>query len=154
MDLHTAMGGTGAAERWATNSPPLARPDMTHFTNEGYDLLGRYIAGGIMKLYDAGADTTGLPSDTLEANGHPGEMLPPLYPDSRGGAFTSVGSREESGSSSTTAQIFYFLKTDGQLVVTNDLSTIDSTQGKVITAQEAGCMLRGKATPCNNTARW
>ncbi|MDR3675707.1 MAG: GDSL-type esterase/lipase family protein [Acidobacteriota bacterium] len=154
MDLHTAMGGTGAAERWATTSPPLARSDMTHFTNEGYDLLGRYIAGGIMKLYDAGADTTGLPSNVLEANGHPGELLPPLYPVSTGGTRPSAGPWEESDSSSTAAQIFYFLKTDGQVVVTNDLATIDSTQGKVITAQQARCVLRGKATPCDNTGRW
>jgi lysophospholipase L1-like esterase len=54
LDLHTAMGGAGSAEHWASVQPPLARPDLTHFTNEGYDLLGRYIAGGIMELYDSG----------------------------------------------------------------------------------------------------
>ena len=61
MDLHSAMGGAGTAERWATLQPPLARPDMTHFTNEGYNLLGRYIVGGIMKLYDSGADAANPP---------------------------------------------------------------------------------------------
>jgi hypothetical protein len=43
---------------------------------------------------------------------------------------------------------------DGQLVVTNDLLTIDLRQGKVISAEEAGCLLRGKASPCDNAARW
>jgi lysophospholipase L1-like esterase len=41
LDLHTAMGGAGSAEHWAAAQPPLAQPDMTHFTNEGYNLLGR-----------------------------------------------------------------------------------------------------------------
>ena len=56
LDLYTAMGGAGSAEHWAAVQPPLARPDMTHFTNEGYNLLGRYIAGGIMKLYESGPE--------------------------------------------------------------------------------------------------
>jgi lysophospholipase L1-like esterase len=55
IDLRAAMGGAGTAERWAALQPPLAQADMTHFTNEGYNLLGRYIVGGIMKLYDGGA---------------------------------------------------------------------------------------------------
>ena len=72
MDLHAAMGGAGSAERWATMQPPLARPDMTHFTNEGYNLLGRYIVGGIMKLYDAGTDARGSSlAGSLEGKGQP-----------------------------------------------------------------------------------
>ena len=81
MDLHTAMGGAGSAEHWAAMQPPLARPDMTHFTNEGYNLLGRYIVGGIMKLYDSGADAADSSAIRLHRKdkGHPGEILPPLY---------------------------------------------------------------------------
>ena len=158
MDLHAAMGGAGTAERWATMQPPLARPDMTHFTNEGYNLLGRYIVGGIMKLYDAGADAAGSsPPGSLEGK----------RPPRRASASALSGAdqgRDSFGRFSgrilgrnplpPPAQIFYFLRADGQVVVTNDLSTIDSRQGKVISAEEAGCLLRGKATPCDNAARW
>ena len=94
MDLHAAMGGAGTAERWAALQPPLARPDMTHFTNEGYNLLGRYIAGGIMKLYDSGADAAVSSSPSaLEGQGHPGEVLPPLYSGLIGGAILPARSR-------------------------------------------------------------
>jgi len=47
-------------------SASTGRPDLTHFTNEGYNLLGRYIAGGIMKLYDSGPEA--VQSAALEGN--------------------------------------------------------------------------------------
>ena len=157
MDLHKAMGGAGSAERWATMQPPLARPDMTHFTNEGYNLLGRYIVGGIMKLYDSGAVVADSSlSGSLNAKEHPGGILPPLYPELTKSAILSAGSRGGYSPEPTAApeQMFYFLSGDGQLVVTNDLATIDTRQGKVISAEEARCLLRGKASPCDNAARW
>jgi hypothetical protein len=155
IDLHTAMGGSGSAERWATLQPPLARPDMTHFTNEGYNLLGRYIAGGIMKLYESGPDAVN--SSTLQRKARPGELLPPLYSGPMtANATLSAASRGgfSPEPSLSSAEIFYFLKNDGQLIVTNDVSTFDSREGRVISAAEAGCLLRGKASPCDNTARW
>lgn len=157
MDLHAAMGGDGAAQRWAAMQPPLARPDMTHFTNEGYNLLGRYIVGGIMKLYDSGADAGDSSSPgSMEGREHLGEVLPPLYPGSNGGAILAARARDGYASDPyfSSAQIIYFLKSDGQVIVTNDLSTIDSSQGKVISPDEARCLLRGKATPCDNATRW
>ena len=157
MDLHTAMGGAGTAERWATLQPPLVRPDMTHFTNEGYNLLGRYIAGGIMKLYDSGTDTAGSSqSSLLEGKGHPSEFLPPLYSGSLEAATLSAGSGGgfSPEPSSSSAQIYYFLKSDGQITVTNDLSTVDTRQGRIISAEQARCLLRGKAPPCDNATRW
>ncbi len=152
LDLHTAMGGAGSAEQWAAQQPPLARPDLTHFTNEGYNLLGRYIAGGIMKLYDSGADA--LQSD--EGNARTAELLPPLYSGMTGSA--SLAAPERIGyvenRAQATTQIYYFLRTDGQVVVTNDLASLDTRQGRVISAEEAGCRLRRQAVPCDNTARW
>jgi hypothetical protein len=150
MDLHAAMGGTGSAEHWATVNPPLARPDMTHFTNQGYNLLGRYIAGGIMKLYDSGPDAGD--SSSLETKGRPGELLPPLY-SGPAGPF-SAASRGGFSPEPPSAQIYYFLRADGQVIVTNDLSTVDDRQGRLISAEEAGCFLRRKAAPCDNTVRW
>jgi len=157
MDLHAAMGGAGAAERWAAMQPPLARPDMTHFTSEGYIRLGRYIVGGIMKLYDSGAMAGGpSPPGSIGGKEHVGEVLPPLYPALAGGAILSASSRGgfSPEPSSSSAQIFYFLKYNGQITVTNDLSTVDYSQGRLISAEEAGCMLRRQATPCDNAARW
>ncbi|MGA3326526.1 MAG: GDSL-type esterase/lipase family protein [Terriglobia bacterium] len=157
MDLHAAMGGAGTAERWATLQQPLARPDMTHFTNEGYNLLGRFIVGGIMKLYDTGAEAAGFSAPgSWQEKDHLGELLPPLYPGFTKAAMLSTGSRGGSlpEPSSAPAQFYYFLMADGQVVVTNDLSTIDSRQGKVISPEEAGCLLRGKASPCDNAVRW
>jgi lysophospholipase L1-like esterase len=157
MDLHAAMGGAGSAARWATMQPPLARPDMTHFTNEGYNLLGRYIVGGIMKLYDAGAVAAGSsPPGSGEGREHFGELLPPLYPGLNGAAILSASSRAGSSPEpfSSPSQMYYFLMADGQIVVTNDLSMIDSRQGKVISPEEARCLLRGKASPCDNAVRW
>jgi len=157
MDLHSAMGGAGTAERWASMQPPLARPDMTHFTNEGYNLLGRYIVGGIMKLYAAGADAgeSSLPG-SLEGTEHLGRVLPPLYSGLSGGALLSAGSRGGylPEPSPSPALIYYFLRSDGQVIVTNDLSTIDLSKGRVISGEDAGCLLRGKASPCDNAARW
>ena len=157
MDLHAAMGGAGAAERWAAMQPPLARPDMTHFTNEGYNLLGRYIVGGIMKLYDSGAGAPDSPSpSSLRGNEHLEEILPPLYPALTKGPILSASSPSgfSPEPSSSSAQIFYFLKYNGQITVTNDLSTVDYSQGRLISAEEARCMLRRQATPCDNAARW
>jgi lysophospholipase L1-like esterase len=154
MDLHTAMGGAGSAERWASMQPPLARSDMTHFTNEGYNLLGRYIAGGIMKMYEAGPEA--FESSSAEGKQYPGELLPPLYSGTTVNAALSAGSqgRFSPDPSFSSSPIFYFLKSDGKVLVTNDLSMIDARQGRVITAEEAGCRLRGKAAPCDNSVRW
>jgi lysophospholipase L1-like esterase len=157
IDLHAAMGGAGTAERWAALQPPLAQADMTHFTNEGYNLLGRYIVGGIMKVYDGGAAAAGSSSPSAWAGGtRRSELLPPLYPVLNRSTTLTASARRESFSeaSSAPAQFFYFLMNDGQVVVTNDLLTIDKREGKVISAEEAGCLLRGKASPCDNAARW
>ena len=155
LDIYSAMGGAGSAEHWATVEPPLARPDMTHFTNEGYDLLGRYIAGGIMKLYEGGPEAA--ESSMADGTPHPGEILPTLFANVKNGA--SPGNRDGYSDNpqpypQQPAQIYYFLRSDGQIVVTNDLSTIDAQRGHVISAQQAGCLLRGKASPCDNIARW
>jgi len=157
MDLHTAMGGDGSAERWAIMQPPLARPDMTHFTNEGYNLLGRYIVGGIMKLYDSGSSVPVSAAADPPAGKEPiGELLPPLYPEQS--KRTVLAARSHGGSFAEASpgpdQIFYFLMPDGQVVVTNDLSMIDSRHGRSISPEEARCLLRGKASPCDNVARW
>jgi hypothetical protein len=137
--------------------PPLAQPDMTHFTNEGYNLLGRYIAGGIMKLYDSGPEA--VQSASLEGNRHPGELLPPLFSGIKGAGALSAGTHYGYAANPQTsppvpAQIYYFLRNDGQLIVTNDLSTVDDRRGRVITAEQARCVLRGKASPCDNAPRW
>jgi lysophospholipase L1-like esterase len=157
MDLHTAMGGAGSAERWASMRPALARPDMIHFTNDGYNLLGRYIAGGIMQLYNSGgnAEAAVLPS-AVEGEGRPGEILPTLYSGLSGGAGVPASSREGYASESASAptQIYYFLQSDGQVVVTNDLTTVDFDHGRLISGAQARCLLRGNGRPCDNAARW
>jgi lysophospholipase L1-like esterase len=154
LDLHAAMGGAGSAERWASVQPPLARPDLTHFTNEGYNLLGRYIMGGIMKLYDFGPEA--LQAAREGSSAHTAVLMPPLY--SATGSASVLSAANHGGysdtSQSSSGEINYFLRNDGQIVVTNDLSTIDTRQGRVISASQAGCLLRGKAAPCNNTASW
>jgi lysophospholipase L1-like esterase len=153
IDLHAAMGGPGAAERWASMQPPLAQADMTHFTNQGYNLLGRYIVGGIMKLYSTGG-TTADPASSMDHE-RAGEILPPLYPEITGGALLTARSRDVYfPPPPASAQIFYFLKANGQVIVTNDLTTVDYGQGRLISPEEAGCLLRRKATPCDNATRW
>ncbi len=157
FDLHTAMGGAGSAERWASEIPPLARPDMTHFTNEGYNLLGRYIVGGIMKLYDAGTEADGsITPASWGGKDRLGELLPPLYPALSLNATRSSGSQGENlqDPSTSPSQVYYFLTPDGQIVVTNDLSTIDSGHGKLVSAEEAACIMRGKSSPCDSAAQW
>ncbi len=154
FDLHTAMGGAGSAERWASQLPPLARTDMTHFTNEGYALLGRYIVGGIMRLYDAGAEPDGsITPASWGSKDRLGELLPPLYPALSLNASHSSGSQVESLQDPSPSQVYYFLTPDGQIVVTNDLSTIDSGHGKLISAEEAACIMRGKSSPCDSAAQ-
>ena len=85
-----------------------------------------------------------------------GEFLPPLYPELNGGALLvrRFAERILAGTFSLPAPIYYFLRADGQVVVTNDLSTVDASRGRVISVEEAGCLLRGKASPCDNAARW
>jgi lysophospholipase L1-like esterase len=151
LDLHTAMGGAGSAEHWAEAQPPLARPDLTHFTNEGYNLLGRYIAGGIMKLYDSGPEA--LATSSFAGSVRTAELLPPLYSGANGSA-SFAGARGGFASTPAPSQIVYFLRKDGQVVVTNDVATVDARDGKIISADEAGCRLRKKPFPCDNTARW
>jgi lysophospholipase L1-like esterase len=153
MDLHAAMGGAGTAARWAAMQPPLAKPDMTHFTNEGYNLLGRYIVGGIMKLYDSGTPSSS--TGAMDGGERRGELLPPLYAGMNGTAMLPTASRRGfEPEPSSSAELFYFLSSRGQVIVTNDLSTIDSRNGRLISAKEAGCLLRGKASPCDNASRW
>jgi lysophospholipase L1-like esterase len=158
VDLYTAMGGAGSAERWAYSLPALARPDMTHFTNEGYNLLGRYIVGGIMKLYDSGAEAAVSYSNaSWEDKSRLSSLLPPLYPAMVPAAVHYSSPQAGNGflqePSAAPPQVYYYLMDDGQIVVTNDLSTIDSRHGKSISAEEASCVLRGKSSPCENAAR-
>ena len=87
--FHTAMGGAGSVEHWAALQPPLAQRDLTHFTNEGYNLLGRYIAGGIMKPYDSGPES--MRSASLERDAHEGDLLPPLFSEIKGSGALSAG---------------------------------------------------------------
>lgn len=39
-----AMGGAGAAARWAAMTPPQMQQDLTHLTARGYDISGRLFA--------------------------------------------------------------------------------------------------------------
>lgn len=151
LDVNSAMGGAGSAERWASMRPALARPDMIHFTNDGYNLLGRYIAGGIINLYNSGgnADSASLAAP-LDGQGA-GDS--PVYSGFSGAARVSARSRDAAPSSSP-SRIYYFLQSDGQVVVTNDLATVDFNHGRLISGAEARCLLRGKARPCDNTDRW
>ena len=152
LDLNTAMGGPGSVEHWAAANPPLARSDLTHFTNEGYNLLGRYIAGGIMKLYDVGPEA--IESSTFAGSTHTAELLPPLYSGMNGAAALRPAAHTEIAENPAPSQIIYFLRKDGQVIVTNDLASVDGQAGRLISAEEAGCRLRRKALPCDNTARW
>jgi hypothetical protein len=43
-DWQGAMGGIGAALRWALAKPPLMQPDLTHMTAQGYEASGRAFA--------------------------------------------------------------------------------------------------------------
>ena len=156
MDLNAAMGGAGSAQRWAAMQPPLARPDMTHFTTEGYDLLGRYIVGGIMRLYGSDSADAAL-SVSMESRARLADLLPPLYPAANGAATPPPGLRSRVApepASSFSSQIYYFLKYNGQMVVTNDLSTINYSQGRLVSSEEAQCLLRRKTYPCDNANRW
>lgn len=157
MDLNTAMGGAGSAERWASVRPALARPDMIHFTNEGYNLLGRYIAGGIMKLYESGPDmSTSSSPGSFGAPTYTGEILPHPSPGTSSEQIVPAVSHRSYTPEPEPArtEIYYFLTSDGQVIVTNDLSTVDTNHGKLISADEARCLLRGKSRPCDNADRW
>lgn len=43
-DWQAAMGGAGAATRWARMNPPQMQPDLTHLTAKGYEVSGRMFA--------------------------------------------------------------------------------------------------------------
>jgi len=43
-DWQAAMGGSGAARRWAGMTPPQMQPDLTHLTAKGYVASGRMFA--------------------------------------------------------------------------------------------------------------
>jgi lysophospholipase L1-like esterase len=43
-DWQAAMGGAGAARRWALASPPLMQDDLTHLTARGYEASARSFA--------------------------------------------------------------------------------------------------------------
>ncbi len=164
MDLHTAMGGPGSAEHWAIVQPPLAKADMTHFTNEGYDVLGRYIVGGILYLYgprgnasDSQQSTGDMtPGKAIRGGASPGEFVPPLYPASDGASVLAARGRAgyRAGTSPAPAPTIYFLRADGRVLVTNDPSMIDTRNGRVISAELARTLLRRESrNPQNDPDR-
>jgi len=52
-DWHGRMGGDCAAERLATLSEPMMRPDRVHFTATGADWIGGMLADDLMAAFDA-----------------------------------------------------------------------------------------------------
>ncbi len=93
LDLRTAMGGPGTAERWTRTDPALAQPDRTHFTPLGYQRLGAIIAAIIAA---AVADRGGTP---LRAQSGASSGTP----------------------SAPSSQIMYTVRgTDGKITYTND----------------------------------
>ncbi|WP_292091935.1 GDSL-type esterase/lipase family protein [Brevundimonas sp.] len=52
-DWHGRMGGDCAAERLATLSEPMMRPDRVHFTATGADWIGGMLADDLMTAFDA-----------------------------------------------------------------------------------------------------
>lgn len=53
IDRLAIMGGPGTVDRWARATPPLARPDRTHFTAEGYARLASIVAAYIINVYNS-----------------------------------------------------------------------------------------------------
>lgn len=47
-----AMGGRGSMARWQAEAPPLAKPDGTHLTDEGYRKLATELARSLLAAYD------------------------------------------------------------------------------------------------------
>jgi lysophospholipase L1-like esterase len=52
LDLREAMGGGGSVRRWFRASPPLAQPDLVHFTAPGYERLARLVAGALVASFE------------------------------------------------------------------------------------------------------
>ena len=50
-DLFHAMGGSGAIERWAIQSPPLAQADRVHLTRAGYQLVADALYQELLRSY-------------------------------------------------------------------------------------------------------
>lgn len=53
VDRRAAMGGAGSARRWAASEPPLARPDLVHFTAPGYARLAGMLLDGLLAAFNA-----------------------------------------------------------------------------------------------------
>ncbi len=49
FDLLDFTGGPLSLAAWAAADPPLAQPDLVHLTKEGYERLGRAIAGALLR---------------------------------------------------------------------------------------------------------
>lgn len=57
-DLYGVMGGQGSIRRWKRQG--LARPDLVHFTRDGYTLIGDLMFTAIMKSYGEHLTSTAL----------------------------------------------------------------------------------------------
>jgi len=52
IDLFQMMGGEGSMAKWASETPPLARPDYTHFNTEGAKKIGNLIFEKLDQEYE------------------------------------------------------------------------------------------------------
>ncbi|HVN57893.1 MAG TPA: MBOAT family O-acyltransferase [Bacteroidales bacterium] len=52
-DSRTAMGGDRSIVRWSKMNPPLAQPDLVHFTNQGADTLSSLLIRGVFSFTDS-----------------------------------------------------------------------------------------------------
>jgi len=52
IDLFQMMGGEGSMVKWANETPPLARPDFTHFNEKGAKKIGRLIFEKLDQEYE------------------------------------------------------------------------------------------------------
>ena len=50
-DWAAAMGGDCSIQRYADANPPLARPDLVHFTEDGYARSGNALYDALMQKY-------------------------------------------------------------------------------------------------------
>lgn len=50
-DWAAAMGGNCAIQNWASQNPPMARPDLVHLSPEGYEVSGIALYDAMMRLY-------------------------------------------------------------------------------------------------------
>ncbi len=54
FDLLEFTGGPLSLAAWAAADPPLAQPDLVHFTKEGYQRLGRALVVALLRGYRCG----------------------------------------------------------------------------------------------------